>query len=277
MASLTQPITEATLAVLDVETTGLHAESGDRVVEIAVARSLGGQILETYETLVNPGRPIGAGAMRVNGITDAMVAGAPHFGHIADDVLKMLHGAVMVGHNTAFDLSFLTSELYIAGRALPGLLALDTLRLARHYYPSGSYSLGTLAAAMNVHVQGRAHRAMADVELTHGLLLRIVHDLWPRGVRTVQDYMRVQGGQLEFGAVEPDRLPEPIRQALAEGRMLWIAYRAEDGTETRRMVRPLQIIERPTGLYLDAYCELRQARRTFRLDRIMEMDVVVRF
>jgi len=277
MPSLTLPITEAMLAVLDVETTGLRPESGDRVVEIAIARSVGGRILDTYQTLINPERTMGAGAQRVHGISDAMVADAPIFREIAPQVLDRLDGAIMVGHNAPFDLGFITSELFIAGCPMPPIIALDTLRLARHYYPSGSYALGALAEAMAVRVEERAHRALADVCLTHGVLKRIVRDLWPRGVRTVADYLQVQGGSLSYGVVDPARVPEPIRQALSEGRLLWIAYRSEGGQESRRMVKPLQIIERSTGLYLDAFCQLRQARRTFRLDRIVEMDVVQRF
>jgi len=277
MPSLALPVTEAMLAVMDVETTGLRPEGGDRVVEIAIARSVGGRILDTYQTLINPERPMGAGAQRVHGISDAMVADAPTFGRVAAQVLDLLDGAVMVGHNAPFDLGFLTSELFIAGCPTPPVVALDTLRLARHYYPSGSYALGALSEAMDVRVEGRAHRAMADVLLTHGVLMRIVRDLWPRGVRTLSDYLRVQGGSLSYGVVDPARVPQPIRQALAEGRLLWIAYRNENGLETRRMVKPLQILERNTGLYLDAFCQLRRARRTFRLDRIVEMDVVQRF
>jgi len=277
MVSLTTPITEAPLAVLDVETTGLHPENGDRVVEVAVARSVGGEVLETFVSLVNPERPIGPSAMRVHGITDAMVAVAPRFADVADEVLRLLSGAIMVGHNAPFDLGFVSAELFIAGRAMPRLMALDTLRLARHLYTLGSYALGAVSAAMQVYVDTPAHRALADVLLTHGVLQVIIQDLWPEGICTVQDYVQVQGGGLEFGAVAPERVPGPIRQALAEGKMLWIAYASEGGQQTRRIVRPLQVIERPTGLYLDAYCQLRQARRTFRLDRIIEMDVIARF
>ncbi|NLX37608.1 MAG: WYL domain-containing protein [Chloroflexi bacterium] len=277
MVSLTTPITEAPLAVLDVETTGLHPENGDRVVEVAVARSVGGEVLETFVSLVNPERPIGPSAMRVHGITDAMVAVAPRFADVADEVLRLLSGAIMVGHNAPFDLGFVSAELFIAGRAMPRLVALDTLRLARHLYTLGSYALGAVSAAMQVYVDTPAHRALADVLLTHGVLQVIIQDLWPEGICTVQDYVQVQGGGLEFGAVAPERVPGPIRQALAEGKMLWIAYASEGGQQTRRIVRPLQVIERPTGLYLDAYCQLRQARRTFRLDRIIEMDVIARF
>lgn len=276
MPNLQLPIHEARLAVLDVETTGLHPTGGDRIIEIAVAVSQGGEISETFVSLVNPQRPISPGAQRVNGITAAMVANAPLFRDVALDVLRLLDDVVLVGHNTPFDLGFLSTEMFLAGRALPSLVALDTLRLAREVYVSGSYALGTIAAGLGVHVEGQAHRAMADVLMTHGVLQQLIADLAPDGIRTVQDFVRVQGGGFEYGDVLPERVPEPIRIALAEGRMLWISYRGEGGVETRRMVKPLQVLERSTGLYLDAFCQLRQARRTFRLDRIVAMDVVER-
>ncbi|MEN6478154.1 MAG: exonuclease domain-containing protein [Anaerolineales bacterium] len=277
MPNLQLPIREARLAVLDVETTGLHPAAGDRVIEIAVAVSQGGEISETFVSLVNPQRPISPGAQRVNGITAAMVADAPLFREIAPDVLRLLDDVVLVGHNTPFDLSFLSTEMFRAGKALPSLVALDTLRLAREVYVSGSYALSTIAAGLGVYVDGQAHRAMADVLMTHGVLQQLITDLAPDGIRTVQDFVRMQGGGFEMGDVLPERVPEPIRIALAEGRMLRISYRGEGGVETQRMVKPLQVLERPTGLYLDAFCQLRQARRTFRLDRIVSMDVVERF
>ncbi len=63
-----------TLAFLDVETTGLSAWFGDRICEIAILRCRGEEILDSFDTLVNPARPISPGAARVNGLTDAELA-----------------------------------------------------------------------------------------------------------------------------------------------------------------------------------------------------------
>lgn len=277
MIDPTIPITEATLAIVDVETTGLRPESGDRVVEIGIVRCEGLHVVDELQQLVNPQRPIGSGAMAVHGITDEEVRHAPLFAEIADDVLALLDGAVFVGHNVSFDLGFVAAELYQARRALPRLLSLDTLQLARQYYRCSSYALSSLARTFRIDYVGSAHRAMADVLVTKGLLEMIIRDQMPRGVRTVEDFMRGQRGWHREDAVAPDKLPQPIQQALENDLFLWLRYRAEGGAVTERVVRPMRVFQRTRGLFLEAFCYLRQGRRTFRLDRIVKAEAVERF
>jgi len=79
-----------TLAFLDVETTGLSSWFGDRICEIAILRCQGMEILDCFDTLVNPIRPISPGAARVNGLMDADLTGAPTFAEIAGQVTPRL-------------------------------------------------------------------------------------------------------------------------------------------------------------------------------------------
>ena len=96
-----------TFAFLDVETTGLSPWFGDRICEIAVLRCDGEKIIETFDTLLNPGRPISPGAARVNGLKDTDLIDAPQFGDIAEQVMLLVRNAVIVCHNVPFDLGFL--------------------------------------------------------------------------------------------------------------------------------------------------------------------------
>ena len=98
------------VVVVDVETTGLSAAFGDRICEIGLVRARGDAILDTYQTLVNPQRPISPGARRVNGLSDAELQPAPLFASIADQVLARIDGAMLVCHNAPFDLGFLEAE-----------------------------------------------------------------------------------------------------------------------------------------------------------------------
>ena len=270
---LASSIWEVPLAFLDVETTGLSPERGDRVCEVAILLTQGDEIVDGYQQLLNPQRKIGAGAQAVNGITDEMVAGCPRFSQVADRVLDLLEGAVFVGHNAAFDLGFVSSELNYVGRSLPELVVLDTLRLARRQYRLPSYALGRLAEALQVDVDGRAHRAMVDVLFTRGVFLRTVDDLWDAGLRSVSDLLRFQGAGIVSPAPDLD-VPAPIRRALEDEGVLWLHYRAEDGEETERFVRPLRIHSFGGSPILVAHCLLKDAKRSFRLDRILEAELV---
>lgn len=150
---------------LDFETTGLDCIIG-KVVEIGAVRfSLGkeGPVEEaTMSCLVDPGIPIPWQAKAIHGISDEDVAGAPAFRDVANTLLELAKGTVIVGHNVRFDLSFLDAELLRAGLHRASAETADTVILSRRAFPGhSSYKLGTIAAALDIDA-GEAHRALDD-------------------------------------------------------------------------------------------------------------------
>ena len=127
----TQHIDETDFLVVDVETTGLSPDTGDRVCEIGAVKIRGGAVVDTLSSLVNPCRPISAGAYAVNRISPAMVAGAPEFHQIAGRLLRMIDDSVLVAYNAPFDVSFLDSELRLAGHPRIVAKVVDALAIAR--------------------------------------------------------------------------------------------------------------------------------------------------
>ena len=126
--------------ILDTETTGLNAATGDRVIEIGcvemVNRRLTGRNLHFY---INPEREIDAGAMAVHGITNEFVADKPKFAEIVNEIRDYVQGAEAIIHNAAFDLGFLDMEFQRLG--LPPFREhlsghIDTLREARQMFPA---------------------------------------------------------------------------------------------------------------------------------------------
>jgi DNA polymerase III epsilon subunit-like protein len=111
------PLLRRRFAVVDVETTG--GGPGDRVTEVAVVHVDQGVVGRCFHTLVNPGRAIPPWIQRLTGITDRMVAAAPPFEGIADELTGWLEGRVFVAHNEPFDRRFVQSELLAAASDLP--------------------------------------------------------------------------------------------------------------------------------------------------------------
>lgn len=263
------PIEQAAVAIVDVETTGLVAALGDRVCEIAVLRCQSGHEVARFESLVNPERPISPGAARVNGLSDVVVARAPRFAEVIDAVEALAEDAVLVAHNARFDLSFLAAEWNRLRHPPLANPVVDTLALARRCYTFASNSLGQVGRRFGIFPETE-HRAMADVRTTKLVFDRMVADLrrW-RGVRTVADVIRAQGGDIRFEAALSPSLPVPLLEALQTGRRLRIRYADHDGALTERAIDVIQV----SGTYVVAYCHLRQDQRTFRLDRIVEIWV----
>ena len=261
---------EITFTVLDVETTGLTPQFGDRVCEIALLRFRGARELGRFHSLVNPQRPISPGAFAVNGIRDQDVVDAPIFAEIAPAVLDLLEDSTLVAHNATFDLAFLEAEFQICDLSLVIDSIVDTLALARRCYRFPSNSLGNVAHFLGMNVRGQ-HRAMVDVLTTKMILERFVADLGQKGVVTLAELLAAQGGHVGWHEREAIPLPTQIEEALKSGGSLQLRYLSAVGEETRRMVTPLRVTAYAGNTYLVAMCHLRDEERTFRLDRIVEM------
>ncbi len=266
-ALLALPVEKAPFALLDVESTGLEAATGDRVCEVALLHLEGGVVGGQFETLINPGRPIEPAAYAVNGIEAAALVGAPTFSDIADALMHELEGKVLVAHNVPFDAHFLNMELARLGRpSLPNILV-DTLTLARSFLDYDRYSLHALSRAIGF--DRPAHRAMSDVIALQALFHHLLDRLGRLGVATVADLVRAQRGLLP-GQPEPEA-PPLIAEALRRGTRLRIAYRTNGGAPVVRDILPLEFQGARDAPRLVAYCYLRNGQRTFYLDRISEM------
>lgn len=151
-------------AIVDIETTGGNA-SGSRITEIAIIIHDGKNVLDRYETLVNPEQDIPPSIFGLTGINNEMVANAPIFDNISDKVLEMLTDRVFVAHNVNFDYSFVHHQLEKAGFKWSAK-KLCTVRAARKIKPGlGSYSLGNLCNSLNIGLENR-HRAGGDADAT---------------------------------------------------------------------------------------------------------------
>lgn len=165
------------VVVLDLETTGLSVERGDRIVEVGLVR-LGSdlRIEREYTTLVNPEREMGA--MSIHGIRGIDVADAPTFADIAADVGEFLGGAIIAAHNAPFDIGFLVSELQQVGldeRIPPNVLPtiVDTVEVSRRFFEGlPNYKLPTVCAACEVPDWSQ-HGALEDARATARLLARL--------------------------------------------------------------------------------------------------------
>jgi DNA polymerase III subunit epsilon len=151
-------------AIVDIETTGGFAK-GSRITEIAIIIHNGHEILERWESLVNPQQDIPLPIFALTGIDNELVKNAPIFDDIALKVAEMLKDRIFVAHNVNFDYSFVHNELKLAGIKWTAK-KLCTVRASRKIIPGlPSYSLGNLCQSLNIAINNR-HRAGGDAEAT---------------------------------------------------------------------------------------------------------------
>ena len=169
------PLESCRFAVVDVETTGVKAWRGDRIIEIAVV--VDGTVV--FHSLVNPGIPTPTFVQTLTGITPDMVARAPAFSDIADDVLRALSGTVFVAHNARFDWAFVSNEIERAKNLILQGPRVCTVRLARRVLPHlERRNLDAVSDHFGIEIEGR-HRATGDAVAAHkclGRMLRIARE-----------------------------------------------------------------------------------------------------
>src|SRR6201996_4507148 len=156
--------------ILDTETTGLNARTGDRILELGcvelVNRRLTGNNLHFY---INPERESDPGALAVHGLTTEFLSDKPKFAEIADQFRDFIQGAELIIHNAPFDIGFLDAEFALLG--LPKVSShcgeiIDTLARAKQMFPGKRNSLDALCDRFDISNAHRTlHGALLDSEL----------------------------------------------------------------------------------------------------------------
>jgi DNA polymerase III epsilon subunit family exonuclease len=273
--SLLQPLSSIPIACIDLETTGASAEYGHRIIEVGIVRYENGQKVAEYEQLINPRRPISPGVTALTGISQSMCDEQPTFGEQFPAMLPLLTGTAILGHNIPFDLSFLIREFHSAGRDIHQVLqnphVLDTVRIARRRFGRGGNGLSSLARRLG-HEPANAHRALVDAQTT-----AIIFDLLlaPLGGWSIClcDILKDQGGPMLISpaSARQSLLPLELEEALDHRRPVMMEYLDANQTRTQRIVVPIEMRRMADELVLIAHCQLRNDRRNFKLERIVQL------
>ena len=126
------PLEEAEFCIVDTETTGLSARS-NYIIEIGMVRVSKLKIVETYHSLINPGKSIPYFITNLTGISDDDVYNAPFFEDILDDISGFIGERVLIAHNLHFDKGFLRYEFRRAGKDFETNSELCTVNLQENY------------------------------------------------------------------------------------------------------------------------------------------------
>ena len=202
--------------VLDTETTGLSAETGDRIIEIGcvelVARKLTGTNKHFY---LNPDRDSHEDALKVHGITREFLQDKPRFPAVVDELLAYLEGAELIIHNAPFDLGFLDKELELVGRpplrtVIGGVI--DTVVMAKEMFPGKRNSLDALCDRLGVDNSNRTlHGALLDAELLADVYINLTRgqdalliDVGPGDAGTTLEGVRVDLRSFSLPVIEPN-------------------------------------------------------------------------
>lgn len=158
---------------IDLETTGLNPKT-DKIIEIGAVRVEAGRVTKTFESLVNPGRPLEERIVELTGLRDEQLGSAPDITQILPEVMEFIGENILLGHSVLFDYSFI-KKAAVNQRIEFERQGIDTLRIARRYLPElESRSLDYLCA--HYKIPHRAHRALEDAKATCALYDKLWED-----------------------------------------------------------------------------------------------------
>jgi len=200
--------------VLDTETTGLSAETGDRIIELGCVellnRKLTGNNLHFY---FNPDRDSHEDALRVHGISNEFLKDKPRFKECVQEILAYLQGAELIIHNAPFDMGFLNKELELLGQpplnsVVSGVI--DSLAMAKEMFPGKRNSLDALCDRLEVDNSGRTlHGALLDAELLADVYINMT-----RGQEAlIMDTAETPSGTRTVDRVDLSRFELPVLAA----------------------------------------------------------------
>jgi len=191
--------------VLDTETTGLDPEQ-DRIVEIGCVELYNHMATgRTFQTYLNPARPMSQEAVEITGLTDIFLNDKPAFADKANEFLAFVKDSALIIHNAPFDMGFLNQELKRAKRPPLSNQVIDTLDEARTKYMGAKNSLDELCQRLGIDNSNRTkHGALLDAELLAEVYLE-----WHGGR---QPGLGLQTGKAATSATATNRTKPRARQ-----------------------------------------------------------------
>lgn len=182
----TGPIEDTTFVVFDLETMGLNGHEHE-IIEIGAIKLKGTRIVDTFSSFVNPKKIIPKKISELTHITQDMVDNAPTIEDVLPKFLEFAKYAVMVAHNSAFDMGFIRRDAkkYMGIDYKPPVI--DTLQMARDLYPDlKGYNLDRLNKTFKLSLENH-HRAIDDAQSTAKLFIMFLEKYIENGVVNVED------------------------------------------------------------------------------------------
>jgi DNA polymerase-3 subunit epsilon len=165
------------VVVIDFETTGLSPNLGERTIEVGAVLVSGNQIVDRFQSLMNPGKRISGFIEDYTGISNKMLATAPSIAEAMGRLKGFIGDHQLVAHNASFDSRFLDAEFARIKHKRNNEFACSLLISRRLYPEAPNHKLETLVRYKNLKTDGVHHRALADAEMTAHLWIKLIADI----------------------------------------------------------------------------------------------------
>ncbi|MGX7582786.1 3'-5' exonuclease [Candidatus Vidania fulgoroideorum] len=160
--------------IIDVETTGLYVEKGDRIIEIAYIYLKKGKVKKIFNTLIKSNKKISKNSYLINKIKNSMLKNKPRFIDIHKKLLRLIKKCYLVIHNAKFDIKFLKKEFEII-KIKVKFIVIDTLRIFRKIFPGKKNTLKKISERIGIKNNNLFHRALYDAILLYKIFVYLLN------------------------------------------------------------------------------------------------------
>lgn len=191
---------EETYIVFDLETTGLKANEGDSIIEIGAVKISDGKIIDRFDELIDPGKPLDSKITEITSITDEMLKGKPKEKETVIKFMNWCKELPLVAHNARFDLSFLEMAYLKYGLGRITNTVIDTLGISRYLESHEKYhNLATLVKRYNIDWnEDKHHRADYDSEGTALIFHQMLKKLELNEIKNLKDLAKYHAIILKY-------------------------------------------------------------------------------
>ncbi len=256
------------LVALDIETTGAYP-IGNQICEIGAVRWERGQVVDTFQTLINPDEKMSDFIINIHGITNEMIRNAPGINDVIGDFYQFLKDSVHIAHHAPFDLGFLAYEFEKSNLCLPETPVLCTSLLSQSVFSEApNHRLQTLIDFLNLPKE-LAHRALEDARSALRVFLKIAEKEGRE--KTVGFFHELQRKRMAWryysiSDMRKGEIGDTLIYALESGKDLEVIYRKGHAP---RKIRPVGIVRNPDGDYLKALCLIEHREKRFYMDKFL--------
>lgn len=270
---LRRNIEDFNLAIIDLETTGLDVVTGDSICEIGALKIRNRKIIDKFQSLVNPNRPMPAQAYNVHKISEADLENAPDFENLADKLVSFLDQSVICAYNIKFDLGFINNHLKKSNRQPLVLPAIDILSMARDALKLSRYNLKVVAESLNIDCSQGLHRALGDALIAYQILIKLLDTFKEKGIGKLEEFISLYGLSNDISRSKEEKKTLLLNAAIEKKRALAIKYFSSNNTLEEEEILPLRLLREERYFYL-LYQGKKGNTSQIRVNRILKVETL---
>lgn len=265
--------TEYPIVAFDTETSGPYPLESE-IVELGAVKWYQGKVIDQFQTLLKPSKPMTQENINIHGITNEMVAAAP----LMKDQIGLFHefikDSILIAHHAPFDLGFIAPEFEKAGLAFPANMHFCSSLISRALLHTTNHKLQTLVSELNL-VGGDAHRAYDDAYACLQVFMKAAEKLEVPSLEKLKAVQVKKLAWLDYTLFsKPSEQIKSLVEAIQKQKTIQIIYEGGQSKNKLRPITPKGIVRNPDGDYVHAECGLDNQRKRFYLNKIVDIELV---